>query len=288
LDELLGRASGAGYYRKKPVQLPEAGPADEDYIPDFLEAIPVAAIEEFLAAPAEFYNWREQVPERDLPAFVCRVRDPGRTALLTGGFAEAPNVRCFTFHTMEELEEFEPDSLAGPVSRLRAVAQASLANRVRLDSLRSSLIAFSSLKDGSLQQSDRDLLWQAFRVPIFEQFRGFANELLAWECEAHDGLHLPADTAIFETAANGDLLLTCLECPDYALLRLATGLTARIDASPCGCGDPSERLIGLRKLARRKPLHVATEVAGADWNRSISAISPAERRKRAAPATPST
>ncbi len=288
LDFLLARAAAVAYYRKRRIALPELGPADEDHLPAFMDSIPVAGIDEFLASPSEFYNWGERVQERMLPALVCPVRDLGRTALLMSGFAEAPNLRSFTFPTMEELEEFEPDSLAGPVIRLRAVAQASLDNRVRLDSLRRSLVAFTGLKDGSLSQTERDFLWHAFQVPVYEQFRGFAHELLAWECEAHDGLHMPAGTAIFETSSGGELLLSCLDCPDYALLRLATGLTARIDASPCGCGDPSLRLIGLRKLARKKPPHIAAGAASSDSKRSSSSISSGARRKAAAPTTPST
>ena len=39
-------------------------------------------------------------------------------------------------------------------------------------------------------QSDRKLFWGAFGVPVFEQYLGLRNELLAAECDAHCGLHV--------------------------------------------------------------------------------------------------
>jgi hypothetical protein len=52
-----------------------------------------------------------------------------------------------------------------------------------------SITVFVSLYTGRLGEEIRDFLWRVFQVPVFEQFRGPSLELLAWECEAHDGLH---------------------------------------------------------------------------------------------------
>jgi hypothetical protein len=41
-----------------------------------------------------------------------------------------------------------------------------------------------------LTAADREQLWRAFRVPLFEQIIGPNGERLAAECEAHDGLHI--------------------------------------------------------------------------------------------------
>jgi len=67
-----------------------------------------------------------------------------------------------------------------------------------------------------LRESDRDQLWQAFRVPVFEQIIGRAGELLAAECDAHDGLHILSPKLDVERE--------------------------RIDASPCACGRKTPRL----------------------------------------------
>ncbi|MCC6391706.1 MAG: hypothetical protein IT167_13995 [Bryobacterales bacterium] len=159
----------------------------------------------------------------------------------------------FSYVTHEELEEFAPESLAGPASRLRSLAEAVMEGRMKVGSLRSAVIAFTGLRHGCLRQEDRDLLWKAFQAPVFEQFRGFSQELLAWECEAHDGLHIQGDNAIFEMAPrDSELLLTCLSCPEYTLLRVGTEMTARVVKRPCGCGEASPRLMGLRSLPVRR------------------------------------
>src|SRR5262249_51423271 len=169
----------------------------------------------------------------------------GRTALLANGFAESDLVRTFTYLTLEDLEQFQPESLAGPVAKLRTLAESVLDGTIKFGSLRHAIVAFTGLKHGCLKPEDRDLFWRAFEVPGFEQFRGFAHELLAWECEAHEGLHIQTDNAIFETHGH-ELVLSCLDCAEYSLLRLATEISGQIEAEPCGCGHASPRLVDVQ------------------------------------------
>jgi hypothetical protein len=55
--------------------------------------------------------------------------------------------------------------------------------------LQHAVIAFADL-ESRLSARDRDFLWQAFGVPVFEQCLGTWNELAAAECEAHEGVHV--------------------------------------------------------------------------------------------------
>jgi hypothetical protein len=226
-----------------------------------LESIPPLEMDDFLRYPAQFYNWAHALrPARPIE---CPLRNLGRTAVLATGFAEQENIRQFAYQYWDELEDYEPESLAGPVHKLLQLADAAIAGRFRLPSLRTAVIAFTGLKHGCLQQSERDRLWRAFQIPAFEQFRGFTQELLAWECEAHDGLHVHEDNAIFETASREkELLLTCLACDEYSLVRLGTRMTARIATSPCGCGEPAPRLMGLRELPVRRLAMASAAAAG--------------------------
>lgn len=250
LDALLQRAAATAYYRRRDVALPECGPGEEGFLQQCLAGVPKLELNGFLAEPAALFNWNHS--QRPAHRLECPLRQTGRTAVLSGDFAEAEQTRVFPIPTWEEIEEYEPESLAGPVPGLMALAEAALAGRFRLPSLRNAVIPFTGLKHGCLRQQERDLLWRAFELPVFEQFRGFSQELLAWECEAHEGLHIEEDNAIFETATRDrELLLTCLGCEEYALLRLGTHLTARLDAAPCGCGHPAPRLVGLRTLPAR-------------------------------------
>ncbi|HEV3342634.1 MAG TPA: hypothetical protein VG125_19840, partial [Pirellulales bacterium] len=81
-----------------------------------------------------------------------------------------------------------------------------------------------------LTEEDRERLWRAFRVPVFEQRIDESGCLLAAECEAHDGLHIEAREL---HPRPGEVLET----------------------APCGCGRTTPRLIApervenLRKVA---------------------------------------
>lgn len=229
-------------------------------MPRTLHTVPRVELDDFLSNPVEFYNWHHRL--RPMRPLECPLGSIGRTALLADGFEETECTRTFTCLSLEELEEYEPDSIAGPVWRLKNLAELALAGRLRLDSLRGALLVFTGLKHGCLKAQDRDLLWRAFQVPVFEQFRGFSQELLAWECEAHDGLHIHADNAIFELPRDGELLLTGLACEEYSLLRVGTELTGRLCSTPCGCGNPSERLLEVRPL--RAPVLSMAAAAGAN------------------------
>lgn len=247
LDHLLAQASQTGHYQRRSSALPECVPLEEQYLHPWLERIPRVELRQFLANPSDFYNWNHA--PRPMRPLECPLSNTGRTAVLAAGFSEEPHARCFPFSSLDDIEEFEPDSLAGPGVRLRSLAEAILAGRLRLPSVKATVIAFTGLKFGCLREDDRDLFWNAFQVPVFEQFRGFSGELLAWECEAHDGLHVAADNVVFETAPRtGELLLTCLACDEYALIRLETEMAARLVTSPCGCGVDAPRLVGLRGL----------------------------------------
>ncbi len=67
-----------------------------------------------------------------------------------------------------------------------------------------------------MTEADRENLWSAFRVPVFEQVIGKSGKLLAAECEAHDGLHIAS--------------------PALPLHRES------LDDSPCPCGRKTPRI----------------------------------------------
>jgi len=91
-----------------------------------------------------------------------------------------------------------------------------------------SVIAFTYDAGHFLRDDDRDLLWAAFGVPVFEQYLNSMNELLASECEAHAGLHVVSG------------------CGSFA-----------IDKTPCGCGNTASRLLSPRTVAPEVELALA-------------------------------
>jgi hypothetical protein len=113
-------------------------------------------------------------------------------------------------------------AIAAPVSVLKRLASAVSSGEVSPPSLENAVIVFTGTRHGELSELERDLFWRVFQVPVFEQFFALDGRLIAMECEAHQGLHLVA--------------------PPTAL----AGFQAVLDSTPCGCGDPNPRIIGLR------------------------------------------
>ncbi len=142
--------------------------------------------------------------------------------------------------------------LAAPVGELRRMAGLERPQVYPL-------IAFTGIRDGTLTDADREAFWRAFRVPVFEQFRGLHGELLAEECEAHEGLHVIGEAAIFELKGK-ELVATSLLALRTPVLRVLTGLTGEMNRGLCGCGRPGERLVN---LAARKPVAGGTMRAAA-------------------------
>jgi hypothetical protein len=110
--------------------------------------------------------------------------DPApRTAILARGFQETSTVRVFPYGWNERAERFHPTSLAGPPEQLRRLA-------LKHFRLEHAVIVFTYEGESGLSHTDRELFWNTFGVPVFEQFLGLGNELLATECDAHAGLHV--------------------------------------------------------------------------------------------------
>jgi hypothetical protein len=131
-----------------------------------------------------------------------------RIAVLAPNFTERDGVRCFAEEQFPEIEKFCPEILAGTVPVLLRLAQTIRITRA--------IVAFSGSRIGPVSHRERDLLWSAYQVPIFEQCLGPNGIVIARECEAHDGLHL-----ILPALYQGSLR-----------------------SEPCPCGRPEPRIAG--------------------------------------------
>jgi hypothetical protein len=92
------------------------------------------------------------------------------------------------------------------------------------------IVIESSLDEAPLAAQQRDLLWKALGLPVFEQLRGWDGTIIARECEVHDGLHFDAGALIASVDGN-NLLVT----------GRPTGLSAEIVQEPCECGVKTPR-----------------------------------------------
>jgi hypothetical protein len=170
-----------------------------------------------------------------------------RTAVLGQEIRGGWRVRSFSSYRSEKLNQFAPQALAAPSDTIRALAQSIEEGEIHWRPLSKALIVFTDVVRGSLSEEDRDYFWRIFQVPIFEQFRGFAGELLAQECEAHDGIHVNQPNAIFALGQDQELEVSFLRNPRAPLFRLATNLTARLAEGRCACGQITPRLLDIRR-----------------------------------------
>jgi hypothetical protein len=131
------------------------------------------------------------------------------TAVLQPWFRARGLVRIFPEGWSAQAAAFAPAAIAGTWPQLEALLPEYIA------SLTHSIIVLATPADILLTPQQRDKLWRAFRVPVFEQIIGDRGELLAAECEAHDGLHI--------------------QHPVFSAL-------LPVDSTPCGCGKKSPRL----------------------------------------------
>jgi hypothetical protein len=181
---------------------------------------------------------------------------PARTAVLMEGFRERRTVKVFGDERRSGLIRFDPEAFAGPVPELRRLAELVENRSIRISLPVHSLIAFSMLPQTFLSEEARDLFWRVFQVPVFGQILSPSCEVLAWECEAHQGYHVAGGSAIFETDDSGpepELLVTSLVDRRRPVLRMATGMSGRLTHTTCDCGQAGPRLVEVRRKQLGKP-----------------------------------
>ena len=118
--------------------------------------------------------------------FVHPMEPMPRTAILAPGFQETKLARVFPGGWNDAADRFQPGSIAGPPDQLRRIARQGLRPQ-------HSVVVLTYDGQEGLTSADRELFWKAFGVPVFEQLLSSGNELIAMECDAHDGLHLVGD-----------------------------------------------------------------------------------------------
>jgi hypothetical protein len=137
---------------------------------------------------------------------------------------------------IEGLRAEAPEAIVATLSDAIQLADARLLDPSRVPSLSFGLIVLTGVSGPALNDRHRDLIWRAFHVPVFEQLRDWDGNVIARECEAHDGLHLLSGTD------------ARLEQNELWVDNRRTNIEASIVADACECGAETVRLQGLRRL----------------------------------------
>ena len=115
-------------------------------------------------------------------SFVHPLDPAPRTAILVPGFQATRNIRIFPQGWDDAARKFAPASVAGTFDQLIALTGEDV-------QLTHALICLSWYREDFLSASQRSFFWNAFGVPVFEQYLGPGNVLWAFECDAHAALH---------------------------------------------------------------------------------------------------
>jgi hypothetical protein len=196
-----------------------------------------------------------RLARRQLQKFHFPLAMPARVALFESGFCLDGAIRQFAARDIGQLKEYVPEALVLSLPLALAMADQKLRKLLDLPTLTRAIVVLTSIAEMPLLDHQRTLLWRAFGVPQFEQFRGYDGAVLARECEVHDGLHIDEAAAIFQK--DGEELLVTQLTAESLVLRVRTGLTGSIVTEHCECGAETPRLRGLASLHSQAHLAVA-------------------------------
>jgi len=211
------------------------------------ERLPAIELEEFRGARAAFESPVGLNPEPQ--AFRSPLEHTPKTAILMAGFQQTSVVKIIAGNRSKGLRRFGASALAAPLTVLRDLATVVESSGQKINGLKHFVIPFTGGEHGELREEDRERFWRVFQVPLFEQRLGFDGRVIAYECEAHSGMHILPERAAFEEAANSELLLTSLTDLRHPTLRVGTRMSGKIQRECCDCGSASPRLVGVRQLA---------------------------------------
>ena len=120
---------------------------------------------------------------------------PARIAIIDAEFHLGTNMQAFGSGDVTRLLDYAPEALVLPLDYALTLAR----SKTRLPSVRIAIVVLSSVDlsgSGPLTAHHRDLLWNTFGLPVFEQLRGRDGRVIARECEVHDGMHFDAKAVI--------------------------------------------------------------------------------------------
>jgi phenylacetate-CoA ligase len=165
-----------------------------------------------------------------------------------------------------QLQQKKPKHLHGYASSIFAFAQYILENDVELPDMNISTTA------EKLDDYQRSVIEQAFGERIFDQYGCGECGSLAFECEAHQGLHITSEHAIVECVRNsndihpnhnvGEAIITDLDNYYMPIIRYKNGDLVELNDDVCSCGrnhplikNVGGRISDILYTAQKHPVH---------------------------------
>jgi hypothetical protein len=140
------------------------------------------------------------------------------------------------------LKSFAPQILAGSFPDLQLLANAVFKDPTGYGGCELAVFTLVPLGQPPVSPRERNLLWRAFQVPIYEVLIDRDSSILAAECEAHDGWHLRHPDLRFDLRTSRVIM----QRDGLQASPEETGYSAKGLDNFCGCGDPAPILREIR------------------------------------------
>jgi len=188
----------------------------------------------------EMYYWGSPV-ELSKQDKIKRCRDWLVNDGLTNGFEVTPErLKSYVDYWLK----WRPACMFGYPSTLVLSVSMARQSGLRLDRLRKNGLKVIITTSEMLSDCDRQIISQAFGVPVFDSFGLREAGLIGHECQ-YQTMHCMDEQLILETidpksleptAGQGELVVTNLVGAAFPIIRYRTGDIVTLSKAPCGCG----------------------------------------------------
>ena len=213
-----------------------------------------------LAAYYRFYDWmgiEPGMPEAELWGSTdIQNRNLSNTTYRTPHTAvinrinNFRNYNAFSFNdvylkgVVEKLQRFQPKLIRGYLSAILLLADYIKRNNIKgIDP-----VAISSTSE-TLFPEYRRMIEEVFQAPLFNQYGCGECNSIAFECSAHQGMHITMEHCVLEQDHDNNLIVTNLDNHSQPFIRYKNGDKGIISQEPCSCGNASPRLTDLQGRA---------------------------------------
>lgn len=152
---------------------------------------------------------------------------------MIGDSGRLKDVAMFPEGRWREIASFAPQVLAGELPFLLRLTDEIFKQTLEISSLEVAVFVLTRLGRNPVATAERDTLWRAFRVPVYELYVDETNTVLASECEAHEGWHIRHPRLKFDLQTRQILF----QKHGLAANPLQTELSAEGLDGICPCGD---------------------------------------------------
>ncbi len=163
-----------------------------------------------------------------------------------GALRTLPNVPWYPPDSWHGLLTLRPRIIAGPRQALRQLCHHVDVWNLDYGFVDTALYCLTNLGERPLTGGLRDEFWDVVGLPLFELFVGGDGQVLARECEAHEGWHVNENAAEFcKLAGEPHLVVTRKGHSGQRFEPMGAGFAGDITNELCACGLETPRLINL-------------------------------------------